>query len=690
MADVLGKVSTPYQILLDVSKSISAHTTLRGLLDDLKDCLSPLIEFEVLTLALFNQERNTARLHVAVKQDRNLNVESAENHFASIMNHELPVDETPVGFAFRTGQPVYVPSIDNEVRFPIVIDAVRRYGGRCFCSLPLITARRKVGTLTFASVRENAYSAEHIELMQRIAMQVAVAVENTLNHEDLADQRDRLQLLLEINNALVSQLEVKDLLRSIALCLRRVFTNEYIGLSLYDPQTRRLQLQIIDLSNAEGLIREEILDNVTEDCPSGKAFAARKPIVLRREEFASLAPRAVKYLSLEGLQSVCSLPLVSRGEVLGGLTVASRNASAFPSEQVDLLWRIAGQVAIAIDNSLSYQKIEDLKNKLAEEKLYLEDEIRTYCQFEDIIGRSDALRRILHKVETVAPTDSTVLIQGETGTGKELIARAIHNLSARNKSSFVKFNCAAIPAGLIESELLGHERGAFTGAIAQKLGRFELADKGSLFLDEIGEIPLEMQPKLLRVLQEKEFERLGGTRTLHADVRLVAATNRDLQQMVHDREFRADLFYRLNVFPVTVPPLRDRTEDIPLLVRYFVQTISRRMNRVITTIPSEAMEALVKYPWPGNIRELQNLIERAVILSPAEVLRVPIAELKAVAASTSPSSGSLETVAREHILRALKDTRGVIGGPNGAAARLGMKRTTLQSRMQKFGIAYNR
>ena len=572
MADVLVKSSTPYQILLDVSKSISAHTTLRGLLDDLTDCLSQLIQFEALTLTLFNQERNTARLHAIVKRNWGAAEEGAEARLAAMMNTELPVDATPLGFALRTGEPVYVPSIDSETRFPIVIDAIRRNGGRCFCALPLITARRKIGTLTFASAHEHAYSTENIQLMEQIAMQVAVAVENTLNHEALARKRDHLQLLLEINNALVSQLEVKDLLRSIAICLRPVFANEYIGLSLYDAQTKRLQLQILDPGNPEGLICEKILEEASEDCPSGRAFSARKPVVIRRDDFAGLAPHAVEYLSNEGLESVCSLPLLSRGEVLGGLTLASRNANAFTPEEVDLLWRIAGQVAIAMDNSLSYQKIEDLKNKLAEEKLYLEDEIRTYYQFEDIIGRSDALRRILQQVETVAPTDSTVLVQGETGTGKELVARAIHNLSSRNKSSFVKLNCAAIPTGLIESELLGHEKGAFTGAIAQRLGRFELAHKGTLFLDEIGEIPLEMQPKLLRVLQEKEFERLGGTRTLNADVRLVAATNRDLQQMVNDREFRADLFYRLNVFPVTVPPLRDRTDDIPLLVRYFVQT----------------------------------------------------------------------------------------------------------------------
>ncbi len=472
-------------------------------MDELKDCLSQLIQFESLTLALFNAERNTARLHVIVKRDWHLAEEGLETRIQAMMNTELPVDATPVGYALRTGEPVYVPCIDLETRFPVVVDAIRRNGGRCFCALPLVTARRKVGTLSFSTSREDAYSPEHIELMQQIAMQVAVAVENTLNHEALAHQRDHLQLLLEINNTLVSHLEVKDLLRSIALCLRRVFTNEHVGLSLYEPQTGRLQMQVLDLSNPAGLIREKILDEVSEDSPTGRVFAARKPVVLRREDIAGLAQHTIKYLSQEGLQSVCSLPLVSRGEVLGGLILASRNPAAFPPEQVDLLWRIAGQVAIAIDNSLSYQKIEDLKNKLAEEKLYLEDEIRTFYQFEDIIGRSDALRRILQQVETVAPTDSTVLIQGETGTGKELVARAIHNLSARSKSSFVKLNCAAIPTGLIESELLGHERGAFTGAIAQKLGRFELAHKGSLFLDEIGEIPLEMQPKLLLVLKKR-------------------------------------------------------------------------------------------------------------------------------------------------------------------------------------------
>jgi formate hydrogenlyase transcriptional activator len=336
---------------------------------------------------------------------------------------------------------------------------------------------------------------------------------------------------------------------------------------------------------------------------------------------------------------------------------------------------------------LAFRQIEELKNKLAEEKLYLEDEIRTEFNFEEIIGESATLKAILKQVETVAPTDSTVLIQGETGTGKELIARAIHNLSARRERTFVKVNCAAIPTGLLESELFGHERGAFTGAIAQKIGRFELAHQGTLFLDEVGDIPLELQPKLLRVLQEQEFERLGGTRTIQVNVRLVAATNGDLARMVADRHFRSDLYYRLNVFPVTVPALRDRREDIPTLVRYFAQKHARRMNKHIETIPAATMDALARYHWPGNVRELENLIERAAIVSPGQVLEVPLGELAPPTQAQGQGMATLEAAEREHILRALEAANWVLGGPKGAATRLGMKRTTLQSRMQKLGIS---
>jgi len=339
-----------------------------------------------------------------------------------------------------------------------------------------------------------------------------------------------------------------------------------------------------------------------------------------------------------------------------------------------------------VENALAFKEIAELKNKLAEEKLYLEDEIRTEFNFEEIVGDSAVLKLILRQAETVAPTDSTVLIQGETGTGKELVARAIHNLSNRRERTFVKVNCAAIPTGLLESELFGHERGAFTGAIARKIGRFELAHGGTLFLDEVGDIPLELQPKLLRVLQEQEFERLGSTRTIRVDVRVVAATNRDLARMVAEREFRSDLYYRLNVFPLLMPPLRDRHEDIPQLVRYLAQKYARRMNKRIESIPSETLDALTRYHWPGNVRELENLIERAVILSAGPALRVPLAELKPPAEAATEALVTLEAAERQHILRALEETNWVLGGPRGAATRLGMKRTTLQSRMSKLKI----
>jgi formate hydrogenlyase transcriptional activator len=344
-------------------------------------------------------------------------------------------------------------------------------------------------------------------------------------------------------------------------------------------------------------------------------------------------------------------------------------------------------MAIALENAFAYREIADLKDRLAQENLYLEDEIRSELNFEEIVGTSAALRRVLQQVETVAPTDSTVLIYGETGTGKELIARAIHDRSSRRPNAFVKLNCAAIPTGLLESELFGHERGAFTGAVSQRIGRFELANRGSVFLDEIGEIPLELQPKLLRVLQEREFERLGSGRTLRTDARLIAATNRDLAAMVREQKFRPDLFYRLNVFPVEVPPLRDRPEDIPLLVRHFVEQFSRRMNKTVDTIPSETMSAMARYHWPGNIRELQNLIERAVILSPGPVLKVPIADLKAVPALAGARHiETLEDGERRHILAALNAANWVVGGPKGAAVLLALKRSTLQARMEKLGI----
>src|SRR5881296_3629330 len=415
---------------------------------------------------------------------------------------------------------------------------------------------------------------------------------------------------------------------------------------------------------------------------AGQALLEREIKIFSSEDLGGARSKYVSQLVEHGIQSLCCVPLITRKGEVGTLNLASTQKDAFKSQDLDILQQVAAQVAIALDNARAYREIADLTDKLAKEKLYLEDEIRTELHFEEIVGESAPLKRVLAQAKTVAPSDATTLILGETGTGKELIARAIHRMSSRKDASFIKLNCAAIPTGLLESELFGHERGAFTGAISQKIGRLELADQGSLFLDEVGDIPLEIQPKLLRALQEREFERLGSTRTKKVDVRLVAATNRDLEKMIETREFRSDLYYRLNVFPIRIPPLRERPEDIPLLVRHFTQKYARRMDRRIETIPSNTMNKLRRWHWPGNVRELENFIERAVILTRNSVLNVPVSELTDGPWPTAgiAVSGSAE---RDQIVRVLKDTEGRVGGPNGAAARLGLKRTTLISRMKK-------
>jgi formate hydrogenlyase transcriptional activator len=409
-------------------------------------------------------------------------------------------------------------------------------------------------------------------------------------------------------------------------------------------------------------------------------------MIVNRLDPAEMPPEMYRKASAEGLHSLCDVPLISKNRLLGVLAVARREENAFDEEEVSFLVQVANQLAIGVENALAYRQIGELTEKLAQEKLYLEDEIRGEMDFEGIVGQSSALRHVLNMVETVAPSDSTVLLLGETGTGKELIGRAIHDRSKRKDRTFVKLNCAAIPTGLLESELFGHERGAFTGAISQKIGRLELADQGSLFLDEVGDIPLEIQPKLLRALQEREFERLGSTHTKKVNIRLVAATNRDLEEMVENREFRSDLYYRLNVFPIRIPPLRERPEDIPLLVRYFAQKYGRRMEKKIESVAPAAMKKLSVWHWPGNIRELENFIERSVILSHGSALQVPIGELGGGNGKATPVPGSREAEEREEIVRILKATKGRVAGEEGAAARMGLKRTTLISRMKKLGI----
>ena len=501
--------------------------------------------------------------------------------------------------------------------------------------------------------------------------------------ETLAEQ---YQALLEVVEAISVHRDLHELCRDLAQRLPRVVHVNFVGLCLHDPEHNMMRLHTLQANVPAEIVGGH--EEPIEDSPSGLVWQTQQPLLIQDIASEHRWPKITQLMQEDGINSFCCVPLTTAVRRLGAIGFASLQKGVYGEADVAFLQQVGKQVAVAADNALAYQQIAELKDKLTKEKLYLEDEIRTEYNFEEIIGESAVLKRILKQVETVAPTDSAVLIQGETGTGKELIARAIHNLSKRRERTFVKINCAAIPTGLLESELFGHERGAFTGAIAQRVGRFELAHQGTLFLDEIGDVPLELQSKLLRVLQEQEFERLGSTRTIRVDIRLVAATNRDLAQLVADKQFRSDLYYRLNVFPVVAPPLRDRPEDVPLLVRYFAQKYARRMNKRIETIPAETMGALSKYPWPGNIRELENLIERSVILSQGPDLRVPLTELtKTPASASSNGVATLEAAEREHILRVLRETNWVIGGPSGAAARLGMKRTTLQSKMRKLGIS---
>src|SRR5882724_4229784 len=525
--------------------------------------------------------------------------------------------------------------------------------------------------------------------------------------EELHRQNDRLQLLLNLTSRITSSLDLREVLRAIAANIREVIQADLVTVSLPDGASGKIRVFAVDFPHGKGLIKEDLL--VAPSAATKKAMDTLKPVVLDSRDYDNCVSGATEIAAAEGLKAKCIIPLVNRDRVLGILCPCRTTETPFAPEDVDFLSRASGQIAIAIENALAYHEISELKDKLAQEKLYLEEEIRSDSGVERIIGKSAPLKHILQRVDTVAPSDSTVLLLGETGTGKELIARAIHDRGRRKDRTFVKLNCAAIPTGLLESELFGHEKGAFTGAITQKIGRLDLADQGTLFLDEVGDIPIEIQPKLLRALQEREFERLGSTQTRKVNVRLVAATNRNLEKMVADREFRSDLFYRLNVFPIRIPSLRERKEDIPLLVSYFVQKFAKQMQKQIESVPSAVMKGLTAWEWPGNIRELETFIERAVILTRGKALEVPLTELRKTetetaidpvvvnkkrAARISFTSGpeinagaaEYERKQREEIIQALTACKGRVGGTDGAAIRLGISRTTLIYRMRRLGI----
>ncbi len=673
------------RLLLEVSESIASHRDLGELVQDLARRLPQVVPFDYINVVLHEPARDVMRLWLLV---------TAQPSTIS-PGLETPVHESPGGLVWQTQQPLTVNDITQERRFPKLMAMLRENGVQSFCVVPLTTAQRRLGAMGFGSLQRRTYQGAELDFMREVAKQVAVAVDNALNSEaalayqrQLARERDRQRVLLEVNNAVVSHLGLDELFNAVSACLRTVIRHDGSSLLLYDTDTRQWRIHVLDFANNKSFV-EQGRSESDERSPCSVAMAVGKPAVFRERDLKEMAADSeiAQDLLDHGVKSFCTVPLLSHNRTLGALNVGRRHDDGFSTEDVELLSQAGQQIAIAVENALAYKQIAQLKDKLAEEKLYLEEEIQTEYNFEEIIGESQALKRVLKDVETVARTDSTVLILGETGSGKELIARALHNLSGRRDRTFVKLNCAAIPTGLLESELFGHEKGAFTGAIATKIGRFELADRGTIFLDEVGEIPLELQVKLLRVLQEQEFERLGGTRTMRVNVRVIAATNRDLEQLVDEQKFRSDLYYRLKVFPILVPPLRERAQDIPMLVRHFAQKFAGRMKKRIETIPAHAMKALQTYSWPGNIRELENFIERAVILTQGNDLFVPLAELKSVpSAATNSLNTTLEQAERDHILKALHESDWVIGGRAGAAARLGMKRTTLQSKIQKFGI----
>ena len=698
------------EALLEVSEVIAQQRDLPALFHDLAERLHSVVEFDFLTLTLHDPARNVMRLHIL----------ETRIHTEKPAGTEAPIDGHPSGWVWESQQPFVVDDTEHETRYPDFLQRLREAGVRSFAIVPLTTAQRRLGAMGFGRLVPQGITAADLQFMQRVTSQVAVAVDNALNSESsqayqqqLARERDRLRVLLEVNNVLVTNRELPELFRGIVSTLQRVIHHDYTSLALLDPQTGLLKIYALDFPAKPAIFKPET--KIPRDTsPAGRAITTGQPLLARGSELDAYSSEIIATLRAAGLQTVCCIPLITHGRTFGTLNLASSRLDAFTPQDVELLQQVGAQIAIAVENALAFKEIDALKDKLAEEKLYLEEEIRSEFNFDEIIGDSPALKRVLAQVELVAPAATAVLILGETGTGKELIARAIHNHSPRRQRTFVKINCAAIPGGLLESELFGHERGAFTGALAQKIGRFELADRGTLFLDEVADLPLDLQPKLLRVLQEQEFERLGSNRTQRVDVRIVAATNSDLSKLVAERAFRSDLYYRLNVFPIHIPALRERPEDVPLLVRYFVQKFSRRLNKTVEYVPADAMDALTHYSWPGNIRELENLIERAVLLSPGEELRVPISELlaasrprlaesatlasAATAGSSSPFTSfasstsltspisTLEEAERQHILRALRQTKWRIAGPKGAAALLGMKRTTLQARMRKLNI----
>ncbi len=663
---------TRYRLLLEMTDRLSREANLPEVFTDVAPPLLELTGGDLLHLSL----RDPRGDYMATQYWK-------RNNESGVFD-SIPVDQATSGWSWRHQSPLAIHDIEDDGRFAEIVPTLRAHGVRSYTAIPMSSASRHFGAIGIGKNIPGTLRFEDIELLSRIALLSALNLEKEKAGKAFEEQ----QSLVAISQQLSTNLELEKLLPVILQSLRSIARYERSVLSLLEKGDAHVYL------HGEVLEWEPFINHgaklPTAHSLSAKAINTRQVTFYGADDLRQAQLPIANAMLEAGVRSLCSVPLIASGRVWGALDISGTSNNAFSHAEVSYLQQVANQIATAVQNAHAFKEIEELKDRLSQEKHYLEYEIRSVNRSGDIVGSSQALKRVMDNAAVVADTDSTVLITGETGTGKEGVARLIHSMSQRKDRNFIKLNCAAIPTGLLESELFGHERGAFTGAISQKLGRLELADKGTLLLDEIGDIPLELQPKLLRVLQDQEFERLGGTKTIRVDVRVIAATNRDLARVVEEREFRSDLFYRLNVFPIHLPSLRERREDIPALIRHFVDKCAARMHKHIDVIPKEVLSATMRWMWPGNIRELENFIERSVILSEGTTLNAPLTELSEELMNSSPkAAGTLVDLEREHIIEILRQSHGTISGPQGAAARLGIKRTTLQYKMARLGISRN-
>ena len=673
-----------YRALLRVSGLLASESDVQTALRSVSVLLSKIVGFDRIALLLVNDDGQSAQVYA---------LESELTDSDPLIGRDFQLQDTSLALVFESQQSKFVPSLADELaRVPNLLQATRLIQSSSAYMFPISSTRKRLGVLIIVNSSGRECDAQDVELMNSVSMHFATALEAALAVEEagsykrnLARERDRLRLILEINNHIIAYLDISELFRAASKSIRGYFDNALTGFWLFEERSNQLELSTLDSGTGFGL-HENITTTILTEEDVAK-MRARVAAIFGPEEIAEFPQSIAKTMRDSSIASLVCVPLVGSKGPLGIISLGSREQDAFGQNDLDLLSQIANQISLALENALAFRRVTFSCRRLEDEREYLASELQTEYNFEDIVGKSAAIKGVLEQVAIVAPTDSTVLLIGETGTGKELIARAIHNLNLRRDRTFVRLNCAAVPSGLLESELFGHEKGAFTGALAQKRGRIELAHQGSLFLDEIGDIGLELQPKLLRVLQEREFERLGSNHTIKVDTRLIAATHRDLPGMVRNGEFREDLFYRLNVFPIHIPPLRERKGDIPLLVHYFVAALSRKMRRSIRIIPDEVMDAIKSFSWPGNVRELQNFIERSVILSRGETLAAPISELRQSSATKEIGSGtSFHAMERAVIVNVLREAGGKLSGSGGAAERLGLKRTTLQRKMERLCI----